>query len=64
MGANGAQSLPAAAYAPDQAMVQGAAAYPVVAGKVNRMLADACVKEHSDVTNADIGALVASVLRS
>jgi hypothetical protein len=64
MGANGAQNLPAAAYAPDQAMAKGKPAYPVTAGKVNRMLADACVSEHMDVTNADVGALVASVLRT
>lgn len=64
MGANGAQHLPSDAYAADQAMTKGQAKYTLVEGKVNRVLADACVSEHMDVTNADVGALVASALRS
>jgi hypothetical protein len=63
MGANGAQGLAATAYAPSQAMAKGQAAYLLAAGKVNRILADACIREHMDVTNGDIGALVASTLR-
>lgn len=64
MGANGAQNLPAAAYAADQAMVEGQATYCLTPGKVNRVLGDACISEHMDVTNSDVGALVASVLRA
>ena len=64
MGANGAQHLSADAYAADQAMTKGQATYTLVDGKVNRVLADACVSEHMDVTNADVGALIASVLRT
>lgn len=64
MGANGAQSLPADAYAADLTMAKGQAAYALVRGKVNRVLADATVSEHMDVTNADVGALVASAVRA
>jgi hypothetical protein len=64
MGANGAQNLLAPALAPNGTMAKGTASYPLTPGKVNRMLADACVTEHMDVTNPDVGALVASVLRT
>lgn len=64
MGANGAQNLLPADYAADQALRKGKSAYDLTPGKVNRMLADACVSEHMDVTNADVGALVASVLHT
>jgi hypothetical protein len=63
MGANGAQNLPANAYAADQAMAKGQATYSLASGKVNRVGGDACISEHMDVTNADVGALVASILR-
>jgi hypothetical protein len=64
MGANGAQHLPTAAYGPDLAMVKQQPSYVLAPGLVNRVLADTCVSEHMDVTNADVGALVASVLRT
>lgn len=63
MGANGAQNLDADVCV-DQPMAKGQATYDLPSAKVNRVGADACVSEHMDVTNADVGALVASVLRA
>lgn len=64
MGANGAQHLATGAYAPDLVMAKGAAAYAVQPGLVNNALGDACISEHMDVTNVDVGALVASALKA
>lgn len=64
MGANGAQHLTTAAYGPDVTMVKAGASYDVKPGLVNDALGDACISEHMDVTNADVGALVASAIRA
>jgi hypothetical protein len=64
MGANGAQHLAPAAYAPSLTMARGTASYAVRPGLVNNVLGDACISEHMDVTNADVGALVASAIKA
>lgn len=63
MGANGAQNLDASILL-DQAMAPAQKSYALTPGKVNRVLADRCVSEHMDVTNTNVGALVASALRA
>lgn len=64
MGANGAQGLAASALAPDHR----SGPFAPVKGKVNRFLADAYVVKtaetdaHNNVTNAQVGKLLAAVL--
>jgi len=62
MGANGAQNLEATAVCNAGPLVPGQARYGLNAKLVNNVLGDACIGEHMDVTNRDVGALVASVL--
>jgi hypothetical protein len=62
MGGNGAQNIPN--YAPASlTMAKGTATYNIDKKHVNNVLADACIKDHMDVTNSDVGALVASAIR-
>ncbi|MFI4973077.1 MAG: hypothetical protein ACHP84_00900 [Caulobacterales bacterium] len=62
MGANGAQNLASGAWQEAQALAKNRPSYTVTPGLVNNVLGDACISEHMDVTNADVGALVASAI--
>ena len=62
MGGNGAQNLADGAWQDAPPLVKGQATYALNPDLVNNVLGDACISEHMDVTNADVGALVAAAI--
>jgi hypothetical protein len=62
IGANGALHLDADYPPPPELVMRPGVNYALTAGKVHNVLADACIKNHSDVDNSHVGKLLAAAL--